>query len=61
MGNSEPALHAHIIPRYPSEPEAIRTNLPWSYSRQVMDGTPFDPIRDAQLIARLRVAIQKRL
>lgn len=61
LGNSEPALHAHIVPRYPDEPEAIRAHLPWSYPREVMDATPFDPVRDAGLIAQLRAAIQKRL
>lgn len=61
LGNSAPALHAHIVPRYPAEPEAIRAHLPWSYPREVMDATPFDPARDAKLIAQLRAAIQKRL
>ena len=61
LGNSDPALHAHIIPRYLDEPEAIRRHLPWSYSREVMDGRPFDAARDAELIARLREAIQRKL
>jgi diadenosine tetraphosphate (Ap4A) HIT family hydrolase len=31
FGNEEPALHAHVIPRYPDEPEALRTAHPWAY------------------------------
>jgi diadenosine tetraphosphate (Ap4A) HIT family hydrolase len=30
-GNLEPALHAHIIPRYADEPEDKRTSQPWAY------------------------------
>jgi len=60
-GSSDPVLHAHIIPRYSDEPEASRKHLPWSYSREVMDGRPFDATRDAELISRLRAAIERRL
>jgi diadenosine tetraphosphate (Ap4A) HIT family hydrolase len=31
LGNLEPALHAHVIPRYSDEPEALRTTHPWAY------------------------------
>lgn len=31
LGNVEPALHAHVIPRYADEPEALRTSHPWAY------------------------------
>lgn len=31
FGNVEPALHAHVIPRYADEPEAMRTQHPWAY------------------------------
>jgi diadenosine tetraphosphate (Ap4A) HIT family hydrolase len=31
FGNVEPALHAHVIPRYHDEPEALRTAHPWAY------------------------------
>ncbi len=30
-GNVEPALHAHVIPRYLDEPEEMRTAQPWAY------------------------------
>jgi diadenosine tetraphosphate (Ap4A) HIT family hydrolase len=31
LGNLEPALHAHVIPRYAEEPETLRTTHPWAY------------------------------
>jgi diadenosine tetraphosphate (Ap4A) HIT family hydrolase len=31
FGNQEPALHAHVIPRYDDEPQDQRTRDPWSY------------------------------
>jgi diadenosine tetraphosphate (Ap4A) HIT family hydrolase len=30
-GNVEPALHAHVIPRYADEVEKLRTSQPWAY------------------------------
>jgi diadenosine tetraphosphate (Ap4A) HIT family hydrolase len=32
LGNQEPALHAHVIPRYTDEPDKLRTSHPWSYN-----------------------------
>ena len=61
MGNSEPALHAHIVPRFLSEPEVYRTNQPWSYPTETIVGLPFDPARDADLQARLRAEILRRV
>jgi diadenosine tetraphosphate (Ap4A) HIT family hydrolase len=31
FGNQEAALHAHVIPRYTDEPEALRGAHPWAY------------------------------
>src|SRR5581483_2796512 len=31
FGNVEPALHAHVIPRYSDEQEKLRTAHPWLY------------------------------
>ena len=61
MGNSDPVLHAHIVPRYMSEPEHIRKHLPWSYPQAVMDDRLFDYERDQELIAKLVEAIKKGL
>jgi len=34
FGNQDPALHAHVIPRYLDEPEPLRTQQPWAYDWQ---------------------------
>jgi diadenosine tetraphosphate (Ap4A) HIT family hydrolase len=34
FGNEEPALHAHVIPRYLDEPESLRAAHPWAYDWQ---------------------------
>ncbi|MDB6087864.1 MAG: hypothetical protein JWN85_648 [Gammaproteobacteria bacterium] len=31
FGNVEPALHAHVIPRYLDEPDKLRLAQPWAY------------------------------
>ena len=31
FGNAEPALHAHIFPRFATEPAATRTAQPWAF------------------------------
>ncbi|HNT23756.1 MAG TPA: hypothetical protein PKM21_05290 [Anaerolineales bacterium] len=60
-GNSDPYLHAHIVPRYMSEPENLRKGLPWSHPKGEMDTVLFDAERDRALIQQLRWAIEKRL
>ena len=52
FGNLEPALHAHVHPRYVDEPEALRAAHPWAYDWSVAH--PFDPGRDRALLAALR-------
>lgn len=59
LGNSEPALHAHIIPRYEAEPEDLRRGPVWFYD---WDQAPaFDPVRHKPLMDKIAAAIQKRL
>jgi diadenosine tetraphosphate (Ap4A) HIT family hydrolase len=55
LGNLEPALHAHLFPRYSNEPEALRTAHPWAYDWQA--ARPFDPAQDGALIERIRRAL----
>jgi diadenosine tetraphosphate (Ap4A) HIT family hydrolase len=55
FGNLEPALHAHVIPRYRSEPEHLRTQHPWNYD---WNSAPvFDAAAAAPLIKSLRAAL----
>jgi diadenosine tetraphosphate (Ap4A) HIT family hydrolase len=61
QGNTEPALHAHIIPRYMSEPEELRKIPVWYYERKRMPLTKYDVERDKKLIQEIRNAIQRRL
>jgi diadenosine tetraphosphate (Ap4A) HIT family hydrolase len=52
FGNLEPALHAHVIPRYAEEPEALRTAHPWAYD---WEAAPlFDRVEYAALSEALR-------
>jgi len=52
FGNVEPALHAHVIPRYRSEPENMQTQQPWAYDWN--EAPEFDAIVAAPLIKSLR-------
>lgn len=61
MGNSDQALHAHIIPRYADEPDEYRRGGSWSYPQDVIDAHRFDAEQDRALIDQLAEAIQKRL
>lgn len=60
MGNSEPVLHAHIVPRYINEPSEYRKGLPWSYPKEVLESKIFDKERDGLLIKRISCAVNKR-
>lgn len=60
-GNQEPALHAHIVPRYLSEPDDLRKGSPWSYPQEQMDAQRFDAEQDQDLIRQLAGAIQAKL
>jgi diadenosine tetraphosphate (Ap4A) HIT family hydrolase len=55
FGNLEPALHAHVHPRYLDESEGLRTNNPWAYDWSVAPS--FDPA----LHGKLRDTIAKML
>ena len=48
LGNLEPALHAHVFPRYGDEADSLRTAPVWSYD---WDAAPkFDAHRDRSLM-----------
>ena len=46
LGNLDPALHAHIIPRYLSEPVERRTAPPLFYDKEYRNSIRFDLARD---------------
>jgi diadenosine tetraphosphate (Ap4A) HIT family hydrolase len=55
FGNLEPALHAHVIPRYADEAEPLRAAHPWAYDWSA--APPFDPPATAALRARILAAL----
>lgn len=57
FGNVEPALHAHVIPRYAHEPAAMCTAQPWAYDWSRAE--PFDAAALAPLAEALRQALRK--
>lgn len=57
LGNSEKALHAHIIPRYHTEPDDLRRGPVWFYD---MAASPdFDPSRDQPLMNKIAAAVAR--
>lgn len=59
MGNNDPVLHAHIVPRYLWEPERLRKGLPWDHPDAYSESTRFDAERDRELLEQLRHNLQK--
>ena len=61
LGNTDPALHAHVFPRYQTEPEALRRGPAWFYDQSFRQSIPFDANRDEELMERVAAAIHRRL
>jgi diadenosine tetraphosphate (Ap4A) HIT family hydrolase len=59
LGNSEPALHVHIIPRYEAEPDDLRRGPIWFYDWS--RAPKFDPALHKPLMDKLRAAMEKRV
>lgn len=57
FGNLEPALHAHVFPRYADEPDGLRTHQPWAYDWTAAPA--FDPEAHAELLTRVRAALMR--
>jgi len=58
LGNTIPALHAHIQPRFSEEPEELRRQPLWAIWKY-LDEVPFDVERDAGLMQEIRDALSK--
>jgi len=52
FGNLEPALHAHVFPRFADEPAELRTTQPWAYDWS--SAPEFDADVHGDLIERVR-------
>ena len=60
LGNSDPVLHAHIVPRYRNEPDELRNRLPWAYPQEIINATMFDYEHEKDLMKEIAAAIQTR-
>ena len=56
LGNVEPALHAHVIPRYGTEPPELRTKPVWLHDWTAAQ--PFDAHSGADLQRRLAARLR---
>lgn len=61
LGNTEAALHAHVFPRYLTEPEALRKGPAWFYDEQYRRSVKFNAERDAPLMTQIAEAIRRRI
>lgn len=61
LGNVEPALHAHMFPRYRDEPDPWRFVSPLSFEESYRTAHPFDAARDAALMSEIAHAVEQRL
>ena len=60
LGNTDPALHTHIFPRYRAEPSAYIGGPVFSYPREQRASRPFNAERDSELMLHLAEAIRSR-
>jgi diadenosine tetraphosphate (Ap4A) HIT family hydrolase len=59
LGNSEPALHTHIIPRYLTEPDEKRRGVAWmAYDWRT--ARRYDPAQDGAFVERMRAWLRDR-
>ena len=61
LGNLDPALHTHIIPRYLTEPEDIRRGPAFLYDKEFRNSGTFDYERDRELMRQIAEAVRRRL
>lgn len=61
LGNTEPALHTHIFPRYLAEPKEYLGRPVFSYPREERSSKPFDLARDYNLMQNIAAVIRGML
>ncbi|HEX6656391.1 MAG TPA: HIT domain-containing protein [Candidatus Limnocylindria bacterium] len=57
LGNSAPELHAHVFPRYATEPAELRRGPVWFYDWEA--APPYDPETHPPLLEALRNALEQ--
>lgn len=55
LGNLEPALHAHVFPRFADEPVELRTKPVWFYDWNA--APQFDPVAHRDILEAIRAAL----
>ena len=60
LGNAEPALHAHIFPRYADEAEPYCRQPVWLYDPAYRASVPFDEERDRPLMKQIAAYLDGR-
>lgn len=58
FGNLEPALHAHVVPRYANEPAGLAVAHPWAYDWST--APLFDAQQQSALLETVRTALRDR-
>ena len=58
LGNSEPELHAHIFPRFESEPDEKRRMPAWFYDWK--NAPQFSLEEHGDLLGKMRILLEKR-
>jgi diadenosine tetraphosphate (Ap4A) HIT family hydrolase len=58
FGNQDPALHAHVIPRYHDEPLPYATAQPWAYDWS--RAPPFEPEQHRELRDRIHAELGRQ-
>ncbi len=62
LGNVDPTLHAHAMPRFDDEPQETREKAYWAFPAGAFRGdAAFEPRRDARLIEALRIELAGRV
>lgn len=64
LGNQDPALHAHVIPRYADEPEKLRTTHPWAYdwnAGPLFDRATYRDLAEGLLRELTRMGVTKHM
>ncbi len=61
LGNHEPWLHAHVLPRFANEPDEYRLVPAWAYPKKQRDAAPFSPQRHGSLMAALAGVLDRLL
>lgn len=54
LGNLEPALHAHVFPRYDNEPDDLKTKAVWLYPQSAWQETAFNEGRDRPIMDAIK-------